>query len=1104
MIVCPQCGTENRGEARFCDSCGAGLAREEASSREERKVVTVLFADLVGFTSKAERMDPEDVRAVLEPYHAHLRSELERYGGTVEKFIGDAVMALFGAPVAHEDDPERAIRAALAIRDWVQEQQGLQLRIAVTTGEALIALGARPSEGEGMASGDVVNTAARLQSAAPVNGILVDETTYRATAQAISYGDQDAVEAKGKAEPIKVWEALEARARLGVDLVRGAGGPLVGREKELDLLRDALNRARQEEAAQLVTLVGVPGIGKTRLVAELFGDIERDPELVYWRQGRCLPYGEGVTYWALSEMVKAQAGILESDSEQEVEEQLRASVAEALSSAADAAWVEGHLRPLVGLAETIPASGDRRAEAYAAWRRFFEGLAEQRPLVLVFDDLHWADESLLDFVDHLVDWATSVPLLVVCTARPELLSRRPGWGGGKPNAATISLSPLSDDDTARLVHGLLERALLPAEVQSTLIERAGGNPLYAEEFARMVDELDSADEGEIRLPESVQGIIAARLDALPLEEKQLLQDAAIVGKVFWLGSLALIGNRDRLEAEQLLHSLERKEFVRRERRSSVGDDSQYAFRHILVRDVAYSQIPRAARAEKHERAAAWIESLGRPDDQAEMLAHHFLSALEFARATGEEPRDITDRARTALRAAGDRALALSSFDSAARFYDAALDLSPADDPERAYLLLGYGKARYELEVEGDDALLEASAELEDRDREAAAEAEITLADLFWRRGQHAESARHRERAAKLIADAEVSRMKTHVFGQLARFHMLAGEFEPAVRFGESALAMAESLGLDEERARALNTIGAARVESDHEGIALIERSIEVSRNLHSIELVRGLNNLAHQLAHRGRVSAADAAVTEMDAVARRFGYRDWIRWAEAKRATLSYFLGDWARTYALVDALIGEIEQGGSHYLEGEWRMYRSRIRLARGERKAAVEDARRGLEAARAAGDPQMVAPLLSWNARMFGAEAEGVASFEEFIALWLRTRSVQGAPTFAPDAAVAARNLGRGKEFVAAAQSVPGGPWVDGAVALASDELARAAAIFGEVGALPDEADARFALSTELVDLGRRAEAEPELRKALEFWRSVGATEYVREGESLLAASA
>ena len=463
MLTCPSCGHENADGARFCSSCGTRLEQASEPAREERKVVTVLFADLVGFTSRAEQLDPEDVRAVLEPYHARLRTELERRGGTVEKFIGDAVMALFGAPTAHEDDPERAVRAALAIRDWMVEEGDLQVRIAVTTGEALVALGARPSEGEGMASGDVVNTAARLQSAAPVNGILVDETTYRSTQQPILYEPREAVEAKGKSQPIPVWEALEARSRFGVDVTRSSGAPLVGRESELGILRDTLQRARQEASPQLVTLVGVPGIGKSRLVSELFSALEDEPDLIYWRQGRCLPYGEGVTYWALSEMVKAHAGILETDSADQVQQRLGSVVAEVLEGASDRKWVEGHLRPLVGLAEAEHIGSDRQAEAFAAWRRFLEALAERSPLVLVFEDLHWADDSLLDFIDHLVDWAAGVPMLVVCTARPELLSRRPGWGGGKPNAATISLSPLSDDDTARLVHALLERSVLPAD-----------------------------------------------------------------------------------------------------------------------------------------------------------------------------------------------------------------------------------------------------------------------------------------------------------------------------------------------------------------------------------------------------------------------------------------------------------------------------------------------------------------------------------------------------------------------------------------------------------------------------------------------------------------
>ncbi len=565
-----------------------------AAVREERKVVTVLFADLVGFTERSERLDPEDVRAALSSFHAHLRWELERFGGTVEKFIGDAVMAVFGAPAAHEDDPERAVRAALAIRDWAAEQEELQLRIAVNTGEALVSAG---TAAEGMVAGDVVNTAARLQSAAPVNGILVGEQTYRATEQRIDYRAHEPVLAKGKTEPVPVWEAVEPRARLGVDVRQLSGAPFVGRREELAALVAALARAR-DGAAQLVTLVGEPGIGKSRLVFELLQIVDAGVENVYWRQGRSLPYGDGVTFWALGEMVKSQAGILETDAPEEADRKLADAVPDE--------WVRSHLRPLVGLAAEREPD---RTESFAAWRQFFETLAAEYPLVLVFEDLHWADDVLLDFVDHLVEWAGGVPLLVVCTARPELLARRPGWAGGKANATTLSVAPLSDEETARLVHDLVERAVIAADVRSQLLERAGGNPLYTEEFVRMLAQRD--DRG-LALPESVQGLIAARLDELPREEKELLQTAAVIGKVFWLG--AVVDGGQRWAVEQLLHSLERKEFIRRERRSSVASETEFAFRHQLVRDVAYGQILRAARVEKHRRAAEWIESLGRPAD----------------------------------------------------------------------------------------------------------------------------------------------------------------------------------------------------------------------------------------------------------------------------------------------------------------------------------------------------------------------------------------------------------------------------------------------------------------------------------------------------------
>jgi class 3 adenylate cyclase len=654
----------------------------------ERKVVTVVFADLAGFTAQAEALDPEDVAALLDPYHTRLKSELERFGGTVEKFIGDAVMAIFGAPVTHEDDAERAVRAALAIRDWASHES-IELRVGVNTGEVLVTLGGSTAEGQA-AAGDAVNTASRLQTAAPVGEVLVGERTYRATERLIEYARLDPVQAKGKSSPVPAWRAVAARSRVALEQVHGAR--LVGRQHELELLVGALNRARQEHSAELVTLVGVPGIGKSRLVRELYDRIEQELQFTHWRHGRCLPYGDGVTFWALGEMVKAQAGILEGDDENAAARKLRAAVEDP--------WVESHLRPLVGLSSATELGRDRREEAFTAWRRFFEDLADERPLVLVFEDIHWADESLLDFIDYLVDWASAVPLLAVCTARPELLTRRPGWGGGKPNALTISLSPLSDQDTARLLGELLERSVLPAETQVELLARAGGNPLYAEEFARVLRERGAIEH----LPETVQGLIAARIDLLEPEHKSLLQAAAVVGKTFWLGAVGALVERKREPVEKLLHSLERKEFVRRERSSSVAGEVEYAFRHLLVRDVAYGQIPRAERAAGHVRVAEWTGGLARPEDHSETLAHHYAQALELSELAGLSREEFAAAAQIAFADAGDRAFALNAYAVAARHYQAALELLEEGDVRRGRLLARLARSLVRLDVADTDPL----------------------------------------------------------------------------------------------------------------------------------------------------------------------------------------------------------------------------------------------------------------------------------------------------------------------------------------------------------------------------------------------------------------
>ena len=1100
MPACPRCGRENADDARFCSGCGAPLAAEVA--REERKVVSVLFADLVGFTSRAEQMDPEDVRALLGPYHARLRAELERHGGTVEKFIGDAVMALFGAPVVHEDDPERAVRAALTIRDWARDAQELQLRIAVASGEALIALGAQPGAGEGMASGDVVNTASRLQGAAPVNGILVDETTYRATRHTIDYADAEPVTAKGKAEPVAAWEVLEARARFAVDTAQRPRAPLVGRDRELETLVGALARVRAERAPQLLTLVGVPGIGKTRLVFELFQAVEADPELIYWRQGRSLPYGEGVSFWALGEMVKAQAGILETDSAGETERKLIEAVRTAVEDAKDAAWVEHHLRPLVGLAGEGEGFADQRAEAFAAWRRFFEALAEEHPLVLVFEDLHWADEGLLDFIDHLIDWAVGVPILVVCTARPELLTARSGWGGGKPNAATLSLSPLDDEQTARLLAALLERAVLPAETQAALLLRAGGNPLYAEEFVRMVaDRGLKAGDGELPLPESVQGIVAARLDALPEEEKTLLQNAAVVGKVFWLGAATEISGVERSAAEQLVHALERKEFVRRERRSSVSGETEYAFRHLLVRNVAYAQIPRGKRAEKHRIAAGWVEALGRPEDHAEMVAHHYLTALDLARAAGSATEDLTDSARFALADAGRRARALNAYKAARRFFDAAVELWPVDDPERPRLLLEYGHVLTWVEGAPFDVLTEALAGLlAAGDIEGAAEAELRLAEFEWRRGRQDPTFEHIREAEQLVADAAPSYTQVHVICNLSRYLMLAGELEEAIEAGRDALARAEELGLDELRAHALNNMGIAKVSTgDTSGLKDVERSISISLEINSVESVRSYGNLGSSLMTLGELDRAFAMQEEGRRMAERFGIDDWLRWLGSEQVFEWYMRGLWSEARARADELIAESEHR-PYFMEPALRGMRARVSLAEGDVDHAVADALRAVAFARNAKDPQTVLPALGLGARVFSAvgRTKDAAELADELLEVGHARGWQLPGDWLEDLALAALDLGRADAFLEGAARTPlRTKWLDAATAYLTGEFTRAAEIYATIGSLPSEAYARLAAA-------RATGSENELQRSLAFWRSVGATAYISEGEDLLAASA
>jgi class 3 adenylate cyclase/tetratricopeptide (TPR) repeat protein len=1098
VLTCPACGSENAADAKFCSQCGARL---DVAARpvEERKIVTVVFCDLVGSTAKAERLDPEDVRAQLSSYHGRVRSELERYGGTVEKFIGDAVVAVFGAPLVHEDDAERGVRAALAIRDWALDEDAVDVRLAVNTGEALVSVDGRAEAGEGLVAGDVINTAARLQGAAPVNGILVGEKTYAATEQHIEYRPREPVAAKGKQEPVAVWEAVSARALLGVDVDLRPVTRLVGRRRELDQLLDALARARAEREPQLVTIVGVPGMGKSRLVQELSVLLEAEPDLIRWRQGRSLPYGEGVTYWALGEMVKAEAGILESDPAGVAESKLHETVARVCSDH-DVEWLRSMLQPLVGIADDA-SGGDRRSEAFAAWRRFVEGLAEENPTVLVFEDLHWADDGLLDFVDNLVDWATDVPLLVVATARPELLARRSHWGGGKPNSATLSLAPLSEAETAELVHAVLERSVLPADVQAAVLARAGGNPLYAEEFARMV-----AERGEVTdLPDSLQGLISARLDLLTRAEKELLQDAAVLGKVFWPGALIDSG-RDESALDDALRALERKEFVRRERRSSVEGELQYVFRHVLVRDVAYAQIPRARRAERHEHVADWIERRVRGEDAAELLAHHYSSALEYSKATGRDVSKLGARARVALRDAGRRAVALNSFLSAARFFDAAVQLTPEDDPEWPRVVLEHAEAAVYVDIAGDQELLRAHELLLAGDVHDAARAEMLLGEYRWLRGDPAGSHEHFRAAAEFARHMTDENTKLRVLANLARFAALGDENERAVALGRQGLVLAEKLGHDEMRAHLLNTIGVARTAlGDDAGLANLEESRAIARRVGGPEYLRASGNLASVLAVHGHLQRSAELHLEAFEVAREIGYEEPTRWLATEIAFDHMLVGDWSEAHRIVDELIAGYETS-PFWIQPQTRICRARMLLAEGAVDDAVVDAERAVELVRGSPVFQSLCGPLAFRARLhaeLGQTKDAAGLAEELLTTWGETRAGY-VELWALDAWFVSRSCGSEARLQSAIDEFGVAiPWLEVVTSLIRRDFGAAVERLELMGAVSAAAEARLWAGECLVEQGRHADASANLERAIAFWRSIGAARYLQRSESLLAAA-
>ena len=646
--------------------------------------MTAVFCDVVGSMPLGERLDPEELRSVLQRYFEEMRSAVGAHGGTVEKFIGDAVVGVFGVPTVHEDDALRAVRAAVEMRtrlavlnealraDWEVE---LEARTGISTGEVVV------GADDEVLLGDVMNTAARLESAAEPGAILIAAETHDLVRDAV-VAEPVELDLKGKALPVAAWR-LDSVVEGAAGHLRRFDRPLVGRERELRRLEDLFEQVVAESELQLVTIVGEPGIGKSRLVAEFEEWLDHHADSVTRRRGQCLAYGDGIGFWPLSEIVKAQLGISEADTE----EQVRARLAAGVEGMVDAPWLRARISPLLGL----PSEAAEREEAFTAWQRFFDEVAAQGPLVLVIEDAHWADTAMLAFVQHLAEWSSGVPILIVCTARPELLERHTAWAGGLVNTTTVMLQPLSTDDTLQLAKTLLADQAASEQAAIALVERCAGNPLYAEEYASLLAERIT-DDASLAMPDSVQALIAARIDTLPADRSALLQDAAVIGKVFWAGAVSSIGDRDPAVVHGDLHELARKQLIRRSRTSSMPGDEEYSFWHDLVHEVAYNQIPRATRANAHRRTAEWIEQAAgdRLAERAELLAHHYTQALTLTRIIGGG--DLEPLRRAALRnlaTAADRAMGLD-LAHAVGLAREALGIATAEDRERAPLLCVLG------------------------------------------------------------------------------------------------------------------------------------------------------------------------------------------------------------------------------------------------------------------------------------------------------------------------------------------------------------------------------------------------------------------------------
>jgi len=933
-LTCQSCGTTNEPGSKFCGKCGSRVDEGSAfpttetpsggpapsPAVAERKLVSVLFADLVGFTSMSESRDPEDVREFLTHYFDTARRIVARYGGTIEKFIGDAVMAVWGTPVAQEDDAERAVRAALDLAAALPAMErgsndgtaGAQVRAAVCTGEAAVTLGA---EGQGMVAGDLVNTASRVQALAPGGAVLVDDVTRRSTEAAIVYEEAGSHEVKGKAEPVRVWRAGRVVAGRGGALrSTGLESPFVGRDAELRLIKELFHSSAEERKARLASVLGIAGIGKSRLSWEFFKYIDGLAGTVWWHRGRCLAYGEGVSYWALAEMVRMRAGIAEGEELDSALRKLHDTLEEHVPEPEERSWIEPRLANLLG------QEGDaarQRDDLFPAWRLFFERLADGGPTVLVFEDLQWADGGLLDFIEYLLEWSRNHPLFVMTLARPELADRHPGWSSNKRNFTSLSLEPLPPAAMAELLAGLVPG--LPDQVRSQILARAEGVPLYAVETVRMlIDRGLLVQEGDryrptgpidsLEVPETLHALIAARLDGLAPTERRLIQDAAVLGKTFSTSSLSSLTGIDRRDLEATLGTLVRKEILGLQADPRSPEHGQFGFLQDLVRRVAYETLSRRDRKARHLAAAALLEREWGGDDVevAEIVASHYLEAYR-AQPDAEDAPEIRTKACQALVRAGNRASSLAASGEAQRYFEQALELS-GDDLERAGLAERAGvMAQAAAHPDRAVQLLEQARSLfEERgETHSAARVSARLGEVLWLgRGQIEEGLKRMEAAFSVLADDEPDEDLAFLAAQIGRLHWFSGNLEEAGRHIDLALRIAEDLVLPEVLSQALNTKSLVLVSHGRfqEATALLRHALVLAQE-HDIPsaLHRAMFNLADSLSTSDRHDEALQYDLQNLALTRRIGDRTHEMMCFLHLCFDYFELGRWDDHVALVE-----------------------------------------------------------------------------------------------------------------------------------------------------------------------------------------------------------